>query len=505
MQDKNSISDTSLSIAHIDNPKSNFQYFQFLLPTPEKNIIQCEKYNSYELSFQCYQSLAVLHKDVKYCESIKRSFETGSMHKDHCYDLVARELQNVDLCQNIGNKNALSAPYADCVASIKKTVLACPPLEPPHYYNGSYSCYLEAAVAKMDLSVCDKFGSDNESKMTCYESVAETKKDASICELGSSTGEQRDSCYSKLFFSSDNQNESLCEKITNTELKNRCHKVKRRQLIAHNNDIKACNDFASKEDKGACFYEIAEAQNNPALCERIESDELAVNQCVIQSSPAISNPSICETLKDTHYDQSDRYLCYFQYATVNQKPEICEKMNVPDSLYGCLDAVIGGRLPKLASFFSKYEYVPFNKFFISSIKNSSRVSRLYFGATEEKVANSPGVAFTLSGKSFTATATFSMALSPEAIDYKLGSLLQDIKLKLDPYGYISPQGEEGLGNKFETKSSLWYKPAFFEKSDKKKWQFYQITDLYISVIEMEVYYDSMVHVEVFESDPIKIE
>lgn len=286
---KEDISPTSLSIAHIENPKNNFQYFQFVLPDSKKNIVQCEKYKNFELYTRCYQSLALLRKDASYCEKIKRSFQTGWMHRDTCYDEVARDTQNVALCENIQNKDALTGDYVSCVASIKKDVSKCPPLGEP--YNGSYSCYMEVAVAKKDLSVCDLFGNDEDSKSICYKNVAEERQDSSIA-------------------------------------------------VRYDN-VETCNNFTDQASKNDCFWEVANEQNNPSLCELIVPDEydLDTNQCVIQASPAMPDSSICDSLKDTHYDTSDKDICYFQYATTNQKPAICEKMEKASFKEECLKAI----------------------------------------------------------------------------------------------------------------------------------------------------------------------
>jgi hypothetical protein len=103
---------TSLSIAPIQYPKSSIQYFQFVLPDFKRNIVQCDKYADYELGYSCYQQLALLRKDASYCSNIKSNFDTGLTHRNDCYEQVARETQNMDLCgDNI-----------DCIATIKQDV-----------------------------------------------------------------------------------------------------------------------------------------------------------------------------------------------------------------------------------------------------------------------------------------------------------------------------------------------------------------------------------------------
>lgn len=336
---KEDISPTSLSIAHIENPKNNFQYFQFVLPDPKKNIVQCEKYKNFELYTRCYQSLALLRKDASYCEKIKRSFQTNWMHRDICYDEVARDTQKVALCENIQNKDALTGDYVSCVASIKKDVSKCPPLGEP--YNGSYSCYMKVAVAKKDLSVCDLFGNDKISKFTCYENVAKTTGDVSVCELVSEKDNQRDHCYSTVLADTKNQDISLCEKIHVSHWNNYCKLRIAFQTAARDNNTQTCNNFADQASKNDCFWEVANEQNNPSLCELIVPDkyDLDTNQCVGQSSPAMADPSLCDNLRETHYDTSDKDICYFQYATTNQKPEICEKMEKASFKEECLKAI----------------------------------------------------------------------------------------------------------------------------------------------------------------------
>ena len=322
---------TSLSIAPIQNPKSSLQYFQFVLPDSKRNIIQCDKYADYELGYSCYQQLALLRKDASYCNNIESNIETGLTHRDDCYDQVARATKSVDLC---GDNTA-------CIAIIKQDVSICPPLGDK--YNGSYSCYIDVAVAKKDLSVCDLFGSDKNSKSDCYEAVAQAKQDPSICESGSFTSDQKNVCYGELSLI-QNQNEDLCDKIANEQLKNSCKNRIMFQAAVQDNNIEICNSFPNQDSRNSCFWKVAYGQNNPSLCELIKNspypnDDLPQSQCVLQSSPAITNPSICDSLKNTHYDQSDRDLCYFQYATVNQKPESCKKIDDSSSKEQCLKEI----------------------------------------------------------------------------------------------------------------------------------------------------------------------
>lgn len=329
----------SLSIIHVDNPKNNFQYFQFILPTLERNIVECDKYLDFELNTSCYQSLALLHKDASYCSNIGKSFQTGLMHRDDCYSEVAKDTQNVVLCENIQNKDTLTGDYVSCIASIKKDVSICPPLGDS--YNGSYQCYLDVAVAKKDLSTCDLFGNDKNSKFVCYRDVAVAKDDVSVCESVPQEDNKRDECYSTVLDRTHNQDISLCDKIHVSHWNKYCKLRIAFQTATGNNNIEMCNNFTDQADKNNCFWEFANYQNNPSLCELIKPDkyDLDTNQCIIQSSPAMSDPSLCDSLKDAHYDTSNRDLCYFQYATVNQKPAICEKMEKDSFKEKCLKKI----------------------------------------------------------------------------------------------------------------------------------------------------------------------
>ena len=227
---------TSLSIAHIENPENNFQYFQFVLPDSQKNVVQCEKYADYELNTRCYQSLALLRKDASYCENIKQSFQTGWMHQSDCYDEVAIATQDATLCKSDG-----------CATTIKKDVSKCPPLG--DIYNGSYQCYLGIAVAKKDLSVCDLFGDDETSKFACYEEVAKDKNDVSACELIPEKDDKRDHCYSTVLADTKNQDVSLCEKIHVSHWNKYCKLRVALQTAARDNDIKICNSLSDRYPK----------------------------------------------------------------------------------------------------------------------------------------------------------------------------------------------------------------------------------------------------------------
>ncbi len=317
---------TSLSIAHVENPENNFQYFQFVLPDPQKNVVQCEKYADYELNTRCYQSLALLRKDALFCENIRGSFETGWMYKSDCYDAVAIATQDATLCKNDG-----------CVTTINKDVSKCPPLGDS--YNGSIQCYTDIAVAKKDLSVCDFFGNDETSKFACYEDVARVKEDVSVCELVSAKDDKRDHCYSTVLADTKNQDISLCDKIHVNHWNKYCKLRVAFQNAARDNDIKICSSLSDQDSKDNCFWEVANGQNNPLLCELMKKDDLWLNQCIIQSSPAMHDSGACNNLKGANYDTPNKDLCYFQYATTNQKPEICQKMSKSDFKDKCLKGI----------------------------------------------------------------------------------------------------------------------------------------------------------------------
>lgn len=331
--------DTSLSIAHIENPKNNFQYFQFILPTLERNIVECDKYADFELNTRCYQSLALLHKDASYCNNIGKSFETGLMHRDDCYDQVARDTHNAALCENIQNKDSLTGDYVSCIASITQDVSKCPPLGDS--YNGSYQCYLDSAVSKKDLSICDLFGSDKNSKFVCYRDVAVAKDDVSVCESVPQEDNKRDECYSTVLARTQNQDISLCEKIHVSHWNKYCKLRIAFKTATRENNINTCDSLSDQQSKNDCFWEVANGQNNPLLCELIKPDQydLDTNQCIVQSSPAMLDDSACDTLKGIHYDTQNKDLCYFQFATVNQKIASCEKMSESSFKEKCLKII----------------------------------------------------------------------------------------------------------------------------------------------------------------------
>lgn len=331
---EHTFSNTSLSIAHAPNPKA-FQYFEFVLPVTSGNVVQCEDYQSYELQTRCWQSLAVLKKDPSYCNNIKPSLQTGSMHRDTCYLVTAKETGNVRLCENIENRDALTGEYVNCVASLTQDISLCPSLKPPDYYNGSFSCYLSVASAKKDVSICDAFENDTDSKQRCYAGVAVAKSDSSVCDIVSLPTDKRDGCYMNFLADSGIQDVSVCEKIHDAQLRLKCTKTLERTSISSENNIAACDSFADKDERESCFWEMATAQDNPLFCEKIP-DELWVGQCIIQSSAAITSATLCNELSRSHYGKLNKDTCLFQYATVNQKSESCKEITNPDLKTNCL-------------------------------------------------------------------------------------------------------------------------------------------------------------------------
>ncbi|MEI6397112.1 MAG: PsbP-related protein [Candidatus Taylorbacteria bacterium] len=217
-------------------------------------------------------------------------------------------------------------------------------------YNSRYShelntrCWQDLATLKndtaatdsKDLSVCDKFESDNTTRTLCYQKIALIEKDPGICEISSTNSSDKDDCYSRMAYLSDIDSSSVCNRISNPDIRNTCLKDNNISNIARANHADECNKY-SATDKKECMTEVAAIQSNPSLCNRIEGDNFAVEQCIYRSDAAMKDSSYCGLVKaDKTYQPDNRDTCYFDFATINQKPGECNNISSPRLLDKCL-------------------------------------------------------------------------------------------------------------------------------------------------------------------------
>ncbi|VVB65994.1 Uncharacterised protein [Candidatus Gugararchaeum adminiculabundum] len=161
-----------------------------------------------EKKLDCYLNFAEEKKEPLICEKIPVELLKDIFDKDYCYEKVAVAKQDVSVCDKI-SRAQLSLTEDACYRGFcNQRARAAPTIT---------SCYYQIAVMEGDSSICgifyDKYQNSTAELTTigdCYSIIASKKRDPAICAQ-IKHNEVKDYCYYELAeFLNDS---SLCEKI----------------------------------------------------------------------------------------------------------------------------------------------------------------------------------------------------------------------------------------------------------------------------------------------------
>lgn len=169
------------------------------------------------ISDSCYSALANNTKKIEYCHQMSN----GQDAIDRCIMGVGIALNDESFCK-LKEKKGEERDYdikkssETCYRTIafsKKDPSVCLQMESPT------TCLLRIAQEKKDYKICDSIQTNF--KWTCYRDIAYDLKNSGICALITDQ-KNRDSCYHSLSGSMSLNDKSLCLKISDVELRQRC-------------------------------------------------------------------------------------------------------------------------------------------------------------------------------------------------------------------------------------------------------------------------------------------
>ncbi|MBI4210246.1 MAG: hypothetical protein HY544_01935 [Candidatus Diapherotrites archaeon] len=134
--------------------------------TELKGSIPLEKQYNKE---QCYASIAALNQDPSLCENME-------YYHDSCYEKIAIETNNQQLCGKIRNDSAItqSRCFSEIALNTKNEEI-CGNIIVEGVKNG---CYTQVAIAKADSAICAKIGNADD----CYSQYGSQKRASEACE-----------------------------------------------------------------------------------------------------------------------------------------------------------------------------------------------------------------------------------------------------------------------------------------------------------------------------------
>lgn len=180
-------------------------------------------------------------KKAAKCEEIQDQY-----NKDYCYYDAVRYGAGGIICTKIADQNMQNSCYFTAAKKEGNGELC----EKIDYTELKEVCF---AVVEKNVNACGKL--NNEWKNRCYNDIALSKKDKSICGMIADE-EERDHCIWDILFSLNFfgiNREAICEELTNSKIKD------------------------------LCYFDAANAEQNPAICEKITESDKKYNCLAINS------------------------------------------------------------------------------------------------------------------------------------------------------------------------------------------------------------------------------
>lgn len=213
-------------------------------PDDIASLDDCEKFPQ-PYAFDCYGYLFSKSDDSAMCNGV-----SNALYRGYCDWRINKMLEERGQCNRIDDKDSRS------------------------------SCYFDLAVNMSDVSMCDKI--DTDSRSNCYHRLALILKNVTLCdEVGDYTG----LCYFQVAVISGDP--SPCEKLKSQQNKSHCY--------------------------DRVYYFLAVGVNNMSICEKV-TDENLRSSCHRVLAMGLNNDTVCKEMNST--DWYDFYVCrdyYFKY------------------------------------------------------------------------------------------------------------------------------------------------------------------------------------------------
>lgn len=193
-------------------------------------------------------------------------------------------------------------------------------------------CYFDVAISYGNQSLCEKI-SDKNLKNFCF---AITKNDKSFCEK---TNSSERICCNQILQYITKQNPELCNFLSES-CRFSCYWV----FALLKKDEKICNKLNSLSPKlvESCKVEVAMAKKDPSICNDLDIyHKLACFDVFLKTDEEVfQNASICEKIRDEEYNGMLKRTCYHKVALYQKNPSLCYKaFKHEDMLNWCLAQV----------------------------------------------------------------------------------------------------------------------------------------------------------------------
>lgn len=283
----------------------------------------CWTFSQQENKEKCIIVFAHKYKDQEMCEMIEGDY---SRRRDMCYMNVAKELEDVSLCEKVSDPGSRDG----CRGRIDPSGEEAADCGNFTGRNSKNRCFKEAARKQNDPSLCEKIVSPDKKagvllRDQCYDALS--KNNPTVCSLIDDSL-VRYGCYDNrmddFVYSYDKHCESatstlsrdLC-KINNTpEIYENCSSISTsdiRDLCRYygaKKGILGCEQVDQETYQRKCVYYTALDNRNAENCLEIK-DDYERNRCINNFVNLVQDRSGCELMDEDHYmkdDCGDTYL-----------------------------------------------------------------------------------------------------------------------------------------------------------------------------------------------------
>lgn len=193
---------------------------------------------------------------------------------------------------------------------IQNCLLVAPEVFPPPTQEAMEKscrtqCSAERAISEKDESYCNKL--DDVSRQTCYHQFAIATNQHTFCEKGNNPK----NCYRDIAIASNNAD--LCNNAGDFQEQSSCYYV-----IAHQSNVP---EFCEKagDHRNKCYKFIAEQIDDADLCRKIEPNTQWYSDCYRSVAIKTNNALLCAQLIDPTW-------CYYDIAVAAEDLAICESI-----------------------------------------------------------------------------------------------------------------------------------------------------------------------------------
>jgi hypothetical protein len=301
----------------------------------EKDVGFCDKIDDNLKKWECYAEIGIELEDEKICGKITR-LKIYQRSREWCYEQIAKNTGNVDLCEKAGDKYNVWECQAGAVRNIEdQKVCENIPSEKGRAFSARINCYGAIASSLENVDFCDAL--PMEMRWGCYTMSATGPEDTEICErIPHSVADSGGSHHYSLCYRNIARNTgdiSWCDKTTEPSWKFQCFK----EVISKPDDINFCEKIPEDGDTGSfyypkCYESAAYSMGNISWCDKIDKyDEQGT--CYSNLASKAEDAERCE---QSGLESSN---CYFNISRNTGDISWCDKIGRDGLRWDCYGEV----------------------------------------------------------------------------------------------------------------------------------------------------------------------